>query len=378
MGSVLLCRDNFLSPDIVSNSFVSSEQTAFPVSNIYNAQRRSKVWRSNGFWDITDSNKTIIFRETIGVDLTVTLTVDEYNSDTTFFAELKTQMEAVGASTYTISRDTTTNKIKISSNGVGGGGIFQIIWTSCGALASTLGFLTTENDIGALLYIADALNIGTSEWIKWDMGISTNPTAFILIGARNKPIAITPSATLKIQGNETDIWTNPSYEETLTYNDSAIAVFSDDGLHSEPLRYWRLSIEDINNPQGFVEIGSLFLGDYLNPTRGAAQFPFKASYVDKSQTIFSEGGQTFSDIREKSEEFSIDWFGLTTIEKEDIDQFFDSFGMSIPFFVIFDKDAVFSSNFNYYIRYCKFSNEPTYNLKAPNVYECTMNLREEL
>ena len=113
MSNVIIMTDNFIDPNIVSNSTVSSEQAAFPASNVYNAQRRSKVWRSNGYWEITDTNKYFTFRETVGSDLNIALTVGEYSSDSTFFAELKSKMEAVGDSTYTISRDITTNKIKI-------------------------------------------------------------------------------------------------------------------------------------------------------------------------------------------------------------------------------------------------------------------------
>jgi hypothetical protein len=377
MSNVIIMTDNFIDPSVVSTASVSSEQTPFPAVNVYNAQRRSKVWRSNGYWEITTSNNTIVFEETVGVELTAVLTPGEYNSDALLFTEIKSQMEAVGGSNYTVSRDTSTSKIKITSDGVGGAGIFKIDWNLSTA-SSTLGFDETSTDSGALTYVADVLKIGSYEWFKWDMGISSNPNAFILIGKKTEPIAITPSAVLTLQGNETDTWTNPSYSKTLGYSDSAISVLSDNGLHSEPLRYWRLKLEDSSNPQGFIEIGSLFLGDFFKPVRGAVQFPFAGKYVDRSNTVFSEGGQSFSDIREKTEQFELNWFGLTVLEKEEIDQHFENYGVSIPFFVCFDKDEVFSSDANYYIRYVKFSDDPSYKLTSPGVFECSMSLREEL
>jgi hypothetical protein len=377
-STVLLMTDNFLSPNVVSHSYVSSQQSAFPIDNVYNAQRRSKVWRSAGHWDISSGSNTIVFRETALVNLTATITPGAYASDALFFAAIKSALQTEGASTYTITRDTTTTKVKIASNGLGGGGIFELMWTSSPAMASLLGYSSLTNDTGALTYTADVLRIHSSEWVKWDMGISTNPKAFILIDKRNAPIPITPSATLLIQGNETDVWTSPSYSKALTYDDSAIAEFSDTGLHTEALRYWRLSIVDASNPTGFIEIGSLFLGDYFLPSRGRVQFPFRSRYVDRSTTSFSEGGQTFSDIKEKTEEFTIEWFGLTVDEKEELDRFWLNYGTSIPFFVAFDTNAVFSSTANKYVRYVKFSTEPDINLTSPGVFTCAMALREEL
>jgi len=380
MSQILLMKDNYLDPSVISNVYESSEQAAFPADNLYNAQRRSKVWRSAGAWEIDSTNSYILFRETTGVDLDCTLTEGEYASSTALFAHIKSKMEsAVGAgSTYTIEHDTTTNKVRFTSNGAGGGGIFEMYWTTSTGLASTLGFLTTEDDTGVLTYLADELKLSTGEWLKWDMGISTNPQAFVMIAKRNSPIPITVTATIKLQGNETDSWGSPSYEQALTYNSQAMYRFSDTGLHTEALRYWKLLIEDLDNPEGHVELGSVFLGNYFESTRGAVQFPFNGKYIDRSVTAFSEGGQTFSDEREKSESFSINWFGLTIAEKEDIEDFWTRFGTARPFFVAFDPDTAFSSSVNKYIRYCKFEQEPAYQLESPGNFSSSMALREEL
>lgn len=377
--SFLFLNQNFIDLDVVANNFVSSEQSAFPIINVYNKQRRSKLWRSNGYWEITSLNNQIVFEETNAVPLTATIAVDEYNSDTLFFAALKAALEDVGASTYTVTRDVSTLKIKITSNGAGGGGILNLRWTNVGSTAATiLGFDTAFDSTGALTYTADVLRIHTNEWIKWDMGISTNPQAFCLIGPRNTPIRITPSATIKLQGNETDNWTVPSYETTLTYGDSIISTFNDSGLHTEGLRYWRALFTDASNPLGFVEVGSVFLGDYYKSTRGQPQFPFRTIEVDRSETIFSEGGQTFSEIREKTERFQVDYFGLTIAEKEALVDIFDEFGTSVPLFISYDPNGVFTSVANLMCRYVKFEAEPSIDLVSPGNFRMSLQFREEL
>lgn len=379
--STKLLDNNLLDTTVVANVYISSEQAAFPDENLYNAARRSKVWRSNGFWEVTSANSTLVFRETSAVDLTATLTEAEYNSSTSFFSHVKTQMEAVGSSTYTISQDSDTKKVKFVSDGLGGGGIFEIDWTSSTGLATTLGFDETTEDTGSLTYSSDELRIASEEWIKWDFGISTNPTAFVLIGKRNSPLGISPSATVKLQGNETDNWTSPSYNATLTVNDGIIVKFKDDssdGLHTEALRYWRLLIQDLDNPLGYVEAGAVYLGTFFEPTRGAVQIPFTGQYIDRSETVFSEGGQSFTDVREKSESFKLEWFGLTVSDKELIDQMFDKFGTSQPLFMHLDPNAVMSSTSSYFLRYVKFVSPPQYTLVSPGVYSVSMDFREEL
>jgi hypothetical protein len=380
MSKIRFLNQNFVDVDVVSNSYVSSEQTAFPASNVYNRNRRSKVWRSNGYWNITTGSNTIIFRETIGVDLTATVAVAEYTSTTSLFTAIKAAFDAAGVATYTVSADTTTGKVKILSDLGGGASVFQLMWTNASSfdMAEILGFDITEDQTGAAYYIAGELRISTSEWFLWDMGISSLPRAFVLIGPRNSPLKIVPSAVLKLQGNETNVWTSPSYETTLTYNDSAIVEFNADGLHTEALRYWRLQIEDLSNPLGYVEIGSIFLGEFFEPTRGAPQFPFESEPIDRSSTIFSEGGQTFSDIREKSERFSIEMFGLTVAEKESMIDIFNDFGVAVPFFISFDPDAVFSSLTNDYVRFVKFDDTPKVSLVSPGVYTFKATFREEL
>ena len=378
MSAVRIMTSNYIDSDVMANYYVSSEQTSFSDENTFNGVRRTKLWRSQGYWVIDATNYQIVFQETDGVDLTATLTQTTYTSTTALLAEIKTKMEAVGGSTYTIVQDTSTFKIKFTSNGVGGGGLLKLRWTQCTTIADELGFDNSADDTGALTYTTDELKLAHNEWLKWDFGLPTNPMGFILIGKRNESIQIASDAVIKLKGNATDAWSSPSYDQTLTYNDNAISIFDEDGLHTEGLRYWRIYIEDLANPNGYTQISNVCLGDYFNPVRGRAQFPFGAKYIDRTSTVFSKSGVSYSDIRNRSEEFTINWYGLTIADKEELDTFFNSVGTGTPFIISFDPDAVFSSTSNYYIRYCKFSGEPSYKLESPGVFSLNMDLREEI
>ena len=113
--SLRFYNENFADSAIVSSFSASSEQAAFPASNMQNKQRRGKVWRSNGFWEVVAGSNTIVFRETTAVDLTATVDASEYGSSTAFFAALVTALNGApsAGSTYTAVADATTGKIVI-------------------------------------------------------------------------------------------------------------------------------------------------------------------------------------------------------------------------------------------------------------------------
>lgn len=382
MSCVRWFNDNFTSADVVSTFSVSSEQAAFPKENLQDQQRRSKVWRSNGYWEVASGSNTIAFKETSGGGtLTATIAAANYNSDTTFFAAVKAALEgATGAgSTYTVARDATTSRIKITSDGAGGTGDFELLFATSTAVADLLGF-DQSNITGALTYTADLLVLHSpDEWIEWDFGISTNPEALIVTGKRNSFLPLSPNAVVKLQGNETNTWSAPTYDQTLTLTDDKVIVkLNEGGLHTEALRFWRFSIADSDNPNTYIELGAVFLGDWYEPTTGSPQFGWTEKEVDRTETVFSEGGQTFSDVRPKSAEFSFDYKALTKTEKESLHDIFDTYGTGIPFFIQFDPNAVFHSTSDLSVKYVKFASPPNFKLDRPNQYSCQITLREEL
>lgn len=378
MAHTRLLSDNYLDPSVILAATVSSEQSGYEASNCYNFKRRSRVWRSAGYWAITASNGGIVFQEAAGVNLTATIAASNYATTTAFLAAVKTALDAAGDSNYTVALDGATGKIKITSGG-GGGRIFSAMWTAVGSTAAdVLGFSTASDDTGALTYTADVLRIHTCEWIKWDLGATTNPLAFVMTGQRNIPLRLSPTATIKLEGNDTDVWTSPAYSLTMTYHDYAVAAFSTTGLHTSGLRYWRLYIEDKTNPDLYIEISTLFLGDYVEPARGSVQFPLSAEFLDNTSTTYSESGQSFSDIKQKRERFSLSWYGLTVAEKEEIEDFFEVVGTGLPWFIAMDPDAAFSSHMEKMIRYVKFESPPRWKLESPTNFSLDMELLEEV
>lgn len=373
--------DNLFDPARVSSITTSSAKAQFPASNLYNGSRRSKLWRSNGYYEVKAGENTITFQETSSVDLIATVTVGEYTSFSDFALAVKTALDNAGASTYTVTQDTSTLKIKITSDGSGGGGIFSIMWTSSTNMAYMMGYSYTTDDTGFLTYTADNLRLTTGEFILVDMGLEANPDAVALIARRNSNMIFTSSSKIRIEGNTTNIWNVPQYTAYCTITDDIVyktKESSADGLYTQPLRYWRFFFEDLDSPTGYIEIGSVFIGNPLTMARGRVQIPFTGSHIDASITVFSEGGQSFSDEKEISESFEVNMFGLTITEKEEFDQFFHEYKTVRPFFIQFDPNSAIGSDPGKYFRFVRMASAPTWNVPFPGVYEVDFTVREEL
>jgi len=377
MGCVKLFDNNYADPELYANLFYSSQQTNFPASNMLAKVRRSKVWRSNGYWNVTASNNTLVFRDISGgSNITATIAVGEYTTTTSFMTAVDTALEAVGAANYTITQNSNL-KFVITSDLSGGATHFELKFDDAGNTCESLLGFSNVHYTGASSYTSDFLRINTNERITFDLGLPTNISDFALTGFRNRALKLSPTGIYRIEGNTTSNFSSPEFSQTLTYNSNNLVAFSDAGLHTGPLRYWSVYLED-QNPLGFLEIGSIFMGDSYSPTRGKAQFPFKTKFIDRSSTIFSEGGQSFTELQQLPQDFSVEWKALTSSEAEELSSIFEVYGVGVPLFVAFDSESAFSSSENYFLRYVKFADEPVFDLISPNNFSCSMSFREEL
>ena len=358
-----------------ANRYVSSESPSFPYSNVDDIYRRHKFWRSAGYFSIVSGSNQITFRESVGVDIVATVPVAAYESVSDLSAAIKSALELVGASTYTVSRD-SQNRFQITSDGTGGGGVFQLRM-SASTIASTIGFAASDLT-GALTYVADDIANHTEEFVVWDMGVPLNPTDFVIAGTRNDLLKISPTATIKLQGNSTNNWTAPEYDQDLTYDDRLIYQFSETGLHTEPLRFWRFFIQDIRNPYGYSEFSLSFLGISQDFARGCVRFPLRNQPLDRSVVTVSEGGNEQADKRPKLERLSLDWNGLTKEDREALHELYEEMGISEPFFLSADSNAVFSTKKENWVKYVRFDSDPTEELVSPNNFNMSMTVREQL
>jgi hypothetical protein len=247
-------------------------------------------------------------------------------------AAVKSALDAAGASSYTGSQNATTKKFTIYSDTVGGGNIFQLMLTDVlFTAADLLGFDDSADLTGLDTYTADEIRCHTSEWIKWDLGATSNPDAFIVIGKRSTGVNLSESAVITLEGSLTDSWGSPAYSQVIPYNENALIKLKAngaDGLHSSALRYWRVTIVDRSNANGYVEFAKVYLGEQLTTTQGTVQFPFTHSHNDYSRNNRSDSGSIFSVRNDRAGSFTLDWSFLTTLEKESFDEVYQDVGIS--------------------------------------------------
>lgn len=378
--SFLVFSRNFTNPEYIANADASSEDADYPAENAYNVERRRRTWRTDGHFDITSANNTLVFRESVGVDLTAAVTTASYASDSLFFAALKSALEAAGASTYTVSRDATTDRIKITSNGAGGGGVFQLILTDgdSAGMAAVLGYSTSANLTGALTYEADLVRLHTSEYLLWDLGIPSSPTGFIGLVGRNENLSFSGSAVIRLQGNETNNFSSPTFSQDVELTDNTLHLINEDGFNADPLRYWRLYFEDKDNAQGYLELGAVCLGEHLTTTRGCPVFPLTASMEDRTEVFFSENGRTVVAGKPKYMSYSVDWAGLDKPSFETLQTHWDQYGLQTSFFLAMDKEEAFSTDQGKWCKLVKFASPPVGSLVSPGNWSMSWDLREEL
>lgn len=381
MSSFMVLDTRLTDPEVVANAYVSSAQAAYPVSNVYDLERRRKMWRSAGYWNIESGSNVITFQESAGVNLTATIAVDEYTTTALLMAAIKTALEDAGVATYTVTQDATTGRITIASNLGGGASVFRLMWTVTSAFGTILGFDTAADDTGAATYTADLLRIHTSEFLEWDLGIPTNPTGFVALGDREIPLNISPTATIKLQANHTRNWSAPAVDLTIEYHDHTLAYLDVDGIAgsgSSGYRYWRLLIEDKSNPDLYVQLACAFLGTHVTTTRGCPDFPLEMQPKDYSLTQDNDSGQRAVARRPSTAFFPLSWNGLNTESKEALEAVWDSVGLHSCFIVAMDPDEVFSSQFQDQVRLVRFNTEPPPALRSAGLWSYAWQLREEL
>lgn len=89
---------------------------------------------------------------------------------------------------------------------------------------------------------------------------SAQPFNTLIIDDHN----LTASATITFQGNATDSWGAPSFSESVTYASGKITHYTS---ALQTYKYARAVITDTSNPDGYISIKNIFIGQYMELSR---------------------------------------------------------------------------------------------------------------
>jgi hypothetical protein len=138
-------------------------------------------------------------------------------------------------------------------------------------------------------------------------------------------VNFTTAATVKIQANATDAWGGPSFDETITVSglgtDPPFYNLCHKFASAQNFRYWRLSINDAANPDGFYEVGEWILGSKVVTATGQDfQSANAQSFPDPNVIHKTEWLQTHVAIRdiEDVRNFSLEWTEVTSTTRDQL------------------------------------------------------------
>ena len=111
---------------------------------------------------------------------------------------------------------------------------------------------------------------------------------------------LSSAAVITLMGNTSDAWGAPAYSQVITWNSKKTGYYLD-----QTYRYWRLQISDQLNTDGYIEIGELYLGDYLEPGKN-----YKYGW-EQSTTSFETTAKSKAGVERKSLNYLQEDFRLT-------------------------------------------------------------------
>ena len=122
---------------------------------------------------------------------------------------------------------------------------------------------------------------------------------------------ISPSASIRIRGADNSSMTSPAYDsgtvEPYEHTDYAIS------FDVVEVQYWRIDITDTSNPDGYVEIGRLFIGGRFRPAINVDYGP-TIGVESKTQVQEALNGPEYFDDRVNRRVWKGTWSALTNAE----------------------------------------------------------------
>jgi hypothetical protein len=288
--NVVDCRfiyNNFIRGASIVSSNYYSEHPQFPIEYIQD-DALALPWRArygsgtgNGVFVVTTGTNDKIDFDEGGAELTATLTANYYTAQT-LATQVKAQLDAAGALTYTVTYSESTGKFTIAATGN-----FTLRWntgTNKAVDASDLlGFSDAANETGAATYTSDTVVIHRYERPAFDLGEAKEYDSIALINHN-----LTSSATITIRGADDSAFTTNAVTDTITHNNNNIFQFL---AAARTKQYVMLEIADPANPSGYVQVGCFVVGKYFATSRTFG--PYAEGELDETEMEYSPSNNVF-------------------------------------------------------------------------------------
>lgn len=346
-------NNNWLYTDGFSSS---SANASYPANNLVSGIR-SKVWKNTGLFELTAANNVV---HIAGSSFTVPVGSYSFATLVTAFAtasgaySLTLARSAAGLITITKAASTTYN-----------------LSTRTNAIWDALGMFSTTDVVGTVV-MADERAYHTSEWFLVDMGIAQECTFAALIPPNGEAFGLSSQATVKLQGNNVNVWTAPNYDTAMEVDfRGAFLAPTDAGTH----RYWRIKIMDPTNSE--ISAAVAYLGDCYIPVSTNIATGIGRSSEDLSIKVYSESGAQFVNTRPKV--LTLSSMNIQFLKDDDLydcEQMIYDLGVSQPFFICIDPSNSVSSSLSKMTHYVTLDGAGTFQHVLSGYYHLSFGLRE--
>jgi hypothetical protein len=134
---------------------------------------------------------------------------------------------------------------------------------------------------------------------------------------------------IRVQGNNTNVWTAPSYNSLATYKSGIILHKITEATYN----YWRLFVDDAeSNANDYLSIGRLFLGEFLQmPGMKIDQILTKKT---TSENKISSSGGVFGDKRYGYRSLTVNFPSVSETQRQALLTMWDAVENIEPFFIV--------------------------------------------
>lgn len=307
----------------------SSEQSSNPASHLKD-QKRQKTVRSKVGWTVTEDNRRLPFNR--GGAKVAVVALGYYVTAAEYCEAIRVALVAADAAlTWTVDygvaaagkfriRDTAGAPLNFSLLITSGADVYR-------GLFSDIGFHGADVS-GTTTYTADTVAYGSRLFLRFANTGTITATAFAFLQHN----LLSGVGSVTVQANATDVWSAPTFETALeaVTTDPAYEYFS-----NKSFAYWRLVVDNVQHPDGFAEVGVVYLGTYVEPAFCiASDLAAESEPFTTVQTGIS--GSHFVNVQPERDRWSIGWDAVTTAVRAVLDAFFAAVDVGECFFFDFD------------------------------------------
>lgn len=332
-----LSRNLLYTPGAVltASSFLPTLPTSFLLD-----QLKSKPWRSASGWTIVpDWNDKIDLIESDA--LVATLTPGTYATGALLAAEAQVALNAAGANTYSVTYDDSTHKFTITK--VAGLDGFTLEWNTGAnywkSVGWDMGYDQAHNDTGGGPYVSDVIVYQSAHRLRVTLPSAHLARYSAIIGHNLRPLTATPAPTVLIEGSPAEDFEFPGYADALNTDAGDIRLSeladSDEGLGTN--QYWRLTIADRQNPDGYVEIAGWIFGEPV-ATSLRPSVNYTKSREELSVIVQAIDGAHHGDVRPMRHVHGLEWLEIGDADLAILEGVQDENPPGRDFLMLFNSD----------------------------------------